>query len=346
MKADYIIVGQGLAGSLLWDALGRRGLRAVVVDDGWRTSASRVAAGLMTPLTGRRFTLTSEYPELFSKASAVLGAAGVLRPTDVYRMFADAEQRERGLSRMGDASCEPFIVSTTSGPRELHADLDDPLGGVLMRGAWTDLPAFMRARKAAMTGAGQFIDDAFDPEGFSAGPEGVKWKGVEARGVVFCDGYRSAIRGPFRDLDWKPAKGEALTLRSDAPVPPFILNREGWALSAGADLWRTGTNWEWAVLDEQPAAVQRDKLLARFRGYFSRPVATEVVAHEAGVRPCTSDSRPYLGTHPALPRVHLLNGLGPRGSVWAPAMAELMADHLQRGTTIPPELDLCRALKR
>ncbi len=344
MRADFIIVGQGLAGSLLAAALQRRGRSVVVVDDGWRSAASKVAAGLMTPLTGRRFTLTPDYPVLFRAAADTLSAAGALRLSGVYRMFVDEEQRGRGLARAVDASCAPFIESVTNGGGELHPALDDPFGGVLMKGAWADLPGLMSRQREALRRTDSLLEDSFDPDSFGHGSSGVTWRGLAAHGVVFCDGYRAALRGPFKDLGWQPAKGEALTLTSDAPTPPFILNREGWALHLGDGTWRTGTNWEWAALDEVPADAQRDKLLGRFRGFFNRPVRTDVSLHLAGVRPCTADSRPYLGTHPALPHVHLFNGLGPRGTVWGPATSELMAEHLHAGAPIPPDLDLRRAL--
>ncbi|MGA0133611.1 MAG: NAD(P)/FAD-dependent oxidoreductase [Opitutales bacterium] len=343
MRADFIIVGQGLAGTLLAEALIAAGRRVIVVDDGWRSSSSRVAAGLMTPLTGRRFTLTPGYPELFARASATLGALGVLRPARVYRMFVDAEQRERGLSRVAEASCAPFIERVTAGPGAAHETLDDPLGGALMRGAWTDLPRLLSEARERLRATGSLVEESFDCDALACQVDGVVWKGLQAGGAVFCDGYKSALAGPFRNLGWQPAKGEALTLVSGAPQTPFILNREGWALPMGGDVWRTGTNWEWGALDESPTAEQKDKLLARFRGYFKGPVATEVTTHQAGVRPCTGDGRPYLGTHPALPRLHLFNGLGPRGTVWAPQMAEIMARHLIAQEAIPPEVDLRRA---
>jgi len=68
MEVDVLIVGQGLAGSLLARRLSAH--KSLVVVDPGLSSASRVAAGLLTPLTGRRFTLTSEYPELLARAAA------------------------------------------------------------------------------------------------------------------------------------------------------------------------------------------------------------------------------------------------------------------------------------
>lgn len=342
MQVDFLIVGQGLAGTLLAQALRARGQKVAVVDDGWKSASSQVAAGLMTPLTGRRFTLTPSYPELFAFAQARLTELGVFRPTSVYRMFADEEQRVKGRKRAEMPAYAPFIEQVTEGQGTLSSDLTDGLGGVLMRGAWVDLRRLLSDEKARLEADGRFIAAHFEPAEVQFGAEGVVWREVRARGIVYCDGYKSSQRGPFAYLPWQPAKGEALSLRSDAPLQPFILNREGWALPLGEGRWRTGTNWAWSELDENPTEVQKEKLLRRFRGYFGKDVSVEVEAHVAGVRPCTSDNLPFLGTHPAEPRCHLFNGLGPRGTVWAPTLAEEMSRHLVDGTPIRADCDLRR----
>ena len=342
MQVDFLIVGQGLAGSLLAKALLRRGRTVHVVDDRWRSSSSQVAAGLMTPLTGRRFTLTKDYPALFASAQACLTELGVFRPIQVYRMFVDEEQRAKGLKRTECQSCQPFIARVTSSQGELDPDLTDAFGGALMNGAWVDLPKLLAEVRAELVAAGSLTEAGFEPEELLVDAAGVAWREVRAKAVVYCDGHKSALRGPFKYLPWQPVKGEALTMRSDVDDKPFILNREGWALPLGQGVWRTGTNWQWDQLDEVPSEAQKLKLIGRFRGYFGREVGVEVTAHVAGVRPCTSDNHPFMGTHPTQPRTHLFNGLGPRGTVWAPVMADEMAAYLCEGRALRKECDLAR----
>jgi glycine/D-amino acid oxidase-like deaminating enzyme len=342
MQVDFLIVGQGLAGSLLAKELLRRGRSVHVVDDGWKSASSQVAAGLMTPLTGRRFTLTKDYPELFAAASARLTELGVFRPTQVYRMFVDEEQRAKGLKRTECTSCQPFIAKVTTLRGELDAGLTDDFGGALMNGAWVDLPKLLSDVRAELLAAGSLTEAAFDPSDAVVTAEGVSWHQLKAGAIIYCDGYKSAQRGPFKYLPWQPAKGEALTLRASVDAKPFILNREGWALPLGQGVWRTGTNWQWDQLDETPTEPQKEKLIRRFRSYFGQDVAVEVTAHIAGVRPCTSDNHPFMGTHPQQTRTHLFGGLGPRGTVWAPLMAEEMAGYLCEGTALRPECNLSR----
>jgi len=342
MRVDVLIVGQGLAGSLLARRLAGR-VSVAVVDPGG-VNASRVAAGLMTPLTGRRFTLTPEYPALVARATEGLGALGVHRPVDVYRMFADEAQRSAGLRRADCEACRPFIRRITAARGELDDGLDDPHGGALMAGGWCDLPALLDATRAWL--GDRLLRDRVDPAELTESGGLVRWKGLEARHVVWCDGWRAALPGGlFSDLAWQPAKGEALDLSTDAPDLPWVLNREGWALPLGGGRWRTGTNWSWEGLGEQPSTAQVDKLVGRFRGYFRRPVRAEVTGHLAGTRPCTRDNRPFLGRHPARPAHWLLNGLGPRGTVWSVSSVDALTAALLDGAPVPARLDLARTVR-
>ena len=54
MQIDYLLVGQGLAGSILGWELMQRGCRILIIDQEIG-NASRIAAGLINPVTGMRF---------------------------------------------------------------------------------------------------------------------------------------------------------------------------------------------------------------------------------------------------------------------------------------------------
>ncbi len=342
MQVDFLIIGQGLAGSLLARALKHRGQKVMVVDDGWKSSSSQVAAGLMTPLTGRRFTLTPEYPELFQRAQKILSSLNVFRSIEVYRIFVDAQQREQGLKRSQSDTCRPFIKKISDQAGELDSRLTDEWGGALMSGAWVDLPKLLHDSRIELQAENAWRQATFDPGDVQITSDFIQWRDVTARGLIYCDGYKSSQRGPFTYLPWKPAKGEAITFQSPVLQTSFVLNREGWALPIGKGRWRAGTNWEWTQLDENPSSMQKEKLIRRFIGYFREPIMLEVTEHVAGVRPCTSDSYPMIGTHPSLPRVHLFNGMGPRGTVWAPTLAEEMADYLVKQSPLRAQCDLRR----
>ena len=65
-KVDYIIIGQGLAGSSVAMHLLERGKKIMVFDDPYPNSASKIAAGLFNPITGKNMVKTWLADETFS----------------------------------------------------------------------------------------------------------------------------------------------------------------------------------------------------------------------------------------------------------------------------------------
>jgi glycine/D-amino acid oxidase-like deaminating enzyme len=68
----------------------------------------------------------------------------------------------------------------------------------------------------------------------------------------------------------------------------------------------------------------------------------EIVEHFAGVRPTVKDRRPLLGTHPKHKNFHILNGLGTRGVMLAPAMAIDLFDFIENGKPLDKTIDIKR----
>jgi glycine oxidase len=67
---DAIIVGQGLAGTTLAWRLREAGQRVLLVDACEAVTSSKIAAGLMTPITGQRLVLTANCDALMAEARA------------------------------------------------------------------------------------------------------------------------------------------------------------------------------------------------------------------------------------------------------------------------------------
>ena len=53
-NSDVIIVGQGLAGTLLAHALLKLNAEIIIIDPGVALTSSNIAAGIIHPVTGRR----------------------------------------------------------------------------------------------------------------------------------------------------------------------------------------------------------------------------------------------------------------------------------------------------
>ncbi|MCB1123318.1 MAG: FAD-dependent oxidoreductase, partial [Verrucomicrobiae bacterium] len=99
VQTDYLVVGQGLAGSALALELLARGKTVLVIDDGHKHASSQVAAGLINPITGRRHALCWRFLEFWNSLetynvwSRELGGS-FFHKKPILRFLRSTEERE------------------------------------------------------------------------------------------------------------------------------------------------------------------------------------------------------------------------------------------------------------
>ena len=143
------IIGAGLAGSTLAWQLFFRGNRPVIFDIPIPNSASRIAAGLITPITGKRMAISWNFETLWPAAVAFYRRveSTVSRPVfqiqQSVRLFQSAEERQAFHDRI--ATLTPYVVPIAP---ELHGVVKRPFGGFAMApAAVLDVSAYLDATR-------------------------------------------------------------------------------------------------------------------------------------------------------------------------------------------------------
>lgn len=356
-RVDVIIVGQGLAGTVLaWELL-RRGQRVLVVDREGTGSASRIAAGLVTPVTGKRLAKSWRWDEVYPVAvafyrerEAELGNT-FFHQRPALRLFATEAERAEFAKRTatsrepGTPNIGEFVRANPAIDRD---HFDAPLGGFEMpAAARLDVPRFLdvsrehfRHRDAYRTAA---IDLPGDVELLPSGVRVAKLE-VEARTLVLCRGFAPGADPWFGGVRFNAAKGEILTMRIPGLREERVIHRGIWLAPAGGDLFRCGATYAWDDLNNTPTATAREEIEAKLRAFLRLPL--EVIDHRAAVRPVIDAGFPVLGRHPSHPALAYFNGLGSKGSLLAPFFAGQLAGCLLGEREPDPEVDVRKFLGR
>lgn len=344
---DDLVVGQGLAGSLLaWELL-RRNRRVLVVDPAPPATdpgASRVAGGIVSPLTGRRFTRPAELESLIGDATDIYGEIEetfrtlVFRECDILRLLRDDLEAAQLAKRQADPAYEPYIGEQHA-PGTLGHGLADGHGSVTIRGARIDVRQLLDRLRDFFRDTARLCEMPLDYDDVAIRDGLVQWRHVRARQVIFCEGHRVRHNPWFHWAPVRPSKGEVLTIRLPRPMPEGIINAGKWLIPAGKDRYRLGATYRRDDSDPTPTEAGRRELLAALDGLFTEPPDVTVLEHQAGVRPGKTDHYPVIGRHPDCPTLAIFNGLGSRGALLAPHYARLLADHLEKGTAIPEAAD-------
>ena len=124
---DYIIAGQGLAGSCMALQLLERGKKILVVDRIRENSATRVAAGLFNPITGKNLAKTWLADELFSCLHTFYPRAEQLTQEKffnsmlLYRPFVSIEEQNTWMFESN--SIQRMALAISGGSPIYHFDL-------------------------------------------------------------------------------------------------------------------------------------------------------------------------------------------------------------------------------
>jgi glycine/D-amino acid oxidase-like deaminating enzyme len=339
---DVIIAGQGLAGTTLAWHLLEKGQRVLVIDAGEPVTSSKIAAGLITPITGQRLTLSWRYDEFLPAArefyTRVEKQTGgkFFHDRTAVRLFKSDAEREIWARRSPQPAFQAHLVAPPPCPL-LDPDLGDASGGgFAMHAAQLDVAAFLDASRSALDWTQMTLDWRRD---VTFGSEDISVRERRTRFLISCEGH-AATRNPY--FSWVPfsaAKGDILTVRFHRPVPPLCLHCGVWvAPTADPQVFRIGSTYDWATLDQVPGASARSEIESKLRAFFSVPYT--VLDHKAAVRPIIYHSQALVGFHPVHKGLGYFNGLGSKGSLHAPWFAERFTDFLVHETPLPEAVDL------
>jgi glycine oxidase len=116
-KYDFVIVGQGIAGTVLSYTLLKRGYDVLVVDNAAEVSSSKVAAGLYNPITGKRMTKSWKADELlafaipFYKEFEKRFSVEILYEKPLYRVFSSIEEQNQWAAKSAYPEYEGLEIS-------------------------------------------------------------------------------------------------------------------------------------------------------------------------------------------------------------------------------------------
>jgi glycine/D-amino acid oxidase-like deaminating enzyme len=345
---DVLIIGQGLAGSLLALALLERGQRIRILDDGHRSSASMAAAGLVNPLGGMRFNRLPHLEACLASAQTRYlqlerqFKLSLWHPIPMVRLFRSEQQMRFYRRQADDPAAAPYLGGRFAAGESGHR-LNDPHGGFRQRGTgYVAVAKLLTSLRTWFRDQGLLVEQDADPANLQLLAGGVRHAGMTARRLVFCQGRRSTSNPWFDWLPLQPAKGEILTLDCDEPLPDEIINAAHWLIPLVEGGWRLGATLDREHLDERPTDAGRRVLLTGLEQLLGRHLPVRIRSHLAGVRPNTSDRQPLLGAHPQHPELCICNGFGGRGSLTIPWYSERFADWLLGHGPLPAGADIRR----
>ena len=344
---DAIVVGHGLAGAVLSRVLQQQGKSVIVFDPNQANTSSKIAAGLINPVTGRRFALSWKFDRLNEHARKFYASweseinDELVYPFPLIRAVEDSRFLNDIEAKTADPTYSLFIENYLDAlPDYFNAGNDL----YQIRQAYrVDIKKLIQASRNQLLKLNALFEIEFNHDQLQINDEGINYDQWSARHIFFCEGYRGASNPWFGYLPFKLTKGEILQLHH-SDLKQIAYKRDLILMPTGPDALWCGTLNFWDFADDQPTVEGERILIEKLRRIYSRTI--HIHDHLAAIRPTIRDRRPLLGCHPKHNSLVIFNGLGTKGALLAPYFANQLVAHVYAKNPIDKEAHINRFLDR
>ena len=347
MQVEYLIIGQGISGTFLSYYLQKEGRSFLVIDNNGNNTPSRIAAGIINPVTGRRMVTVWMAEEVIPFAQQAYRQIGnelninAISQKNIIDFFPNPFMRENFLKRLSEGN---EYIQPVAGEGQYNHLFNYEFGCGEIKPVYTaHMETLLPAWRQQLTTQKALLEESFDIHQLKITSHKIHYKDIEANKIIFCDGAGSFDSPYFKQLPFAPNKGEALIVEIPALPDQHIFKKSVLlAPLAGPTnhLFWAGSNYIWDFDNLAPTAAFREATERSLKEWLKIPF--KILEHRAGVRPATLERRPFAGMHPDLPNIGILNGMGTKGCSLAPFFAKQLTDHLLHNTPINADADVKR----
>ncbi|WP_109302548.1 FAD-binding oxidoreductase [Aquimarina sp. AU474] len=341
---DYIVVGFGLSGLSFIEQLEKNDKSFLVFEDSSQKS-SRVAGGLYNPVILKRFTAAWNAKKQLQKAipfyknvQTKLNEQLVLE-LPVLRRFNSVEEQNAWFEACTKPILEDFLDQELMYNSNEGLDIPFHYGRVHHTGR-IDIKNMLSCYLNYLDKKDCLVNESFDHEQLIITDNFVSYKGQEAKNILFSEGFGVQNNPFFKYLPLVGNKGEYLVISSPKLQLNEAVKSSIFIIPLGNNRYKIGATYNNQDTTSGVTLEAKEELLRKLERFLKVPY--EIIDHVAGIRPTVRDRRPLVGTHPKHKKLHVLNGLGSRGILIGPTVAENLYDAIENDTALDKEIDIKR----
>ena len=344
IEKDYIIVGLGIAGISFCEQLQKHGKSFLVIDSGSEGSTAK-SGGVFNPTVLKRFTAawnaTAFFPvavDFYRHLSEKLQRE-IFVKTPILRIFKSVEEQNNWTVASDKKELQHFLSSKFL--KNENPSITAPLGfGEVLGTAQINATDLLDAYKNLLISKKSLLSESFQYEEVQQLQNGVVYKNISAKKIVFCEGAK-VIENPFFQKNAIIGnKGEYIIIKAPALKLNALLKGPMYVIPLGNDEYKVGATYSRDDYSSNCTEEAKEEILSKLNSFINCPF--EILGQTAGIRPTTKDHRPLLGNFEENPNLVFFNGLGSRGFLMAPLLSEMLFSHLESGIPLLKEIDIKR----
>ena len=345
---DYLIVGSGLAG-ISFAEIALQNKKSILVFDNNSQPSSRIAGGLYNPVVLKRFSEVWKAKEqlefgfpLYHNIQEKLNVVFDYK-IPILRKLASIEEQNNWFQAADKPNLAPFLNPNLINKK--YRNIDAPFYyGLVNETGYLDINTLILSYSNYLKQINAFSEETFDYNAIQFLNNSISYKGIEAKHIIFAEGFGLHANPYFNDLPLVGTKGELLIIKAPNLDLDVVIKSSVFILPIGNDLYKVGATYDWKDKTNIPTEEGKQELVEKLKEIISCDF--EIVEHFGGVRPTVKDRRPLVGTHSNYSQLHVLNGLGTRGVMLGPYLANQLFQYIENEIPLEKEIDIIRCYKK
>ena len=346
MTKKILIIGQGISGTLLSWYLYKAGIPFVVIDNNAAHTASKVAAGIINPVTGRRIVKTWMIDELIPFAvNAYTEIGDFFNQTYITKnSMVDFFATEQMATAFADRLMENADYLAMQNDIDYNHTFNYNYGYGYIQPTYTvAVQSIVANWRNYLQQQHLLITTEYSEALLKVTDSVIMYDTITASHIVYANGEQCSSNNYFKNLPFAPNKGEALLIECNE-LPANLIFKKGLTIAPiGTNLYWVGANYIWNYEDALPTQSFYNDTNLWLQQFVKVPYT--IVAHKAAIRPANLERRPFVGFHPTYKNVGILNGMGAKGTSLAPYFANQLVQYITHQQPILAEADVLRFSK-
>lgn len=344
MNKDILIVGRGLAGTLLSYFCKLHSKSYLIIDKHLPGEASSIAAGMYTPVSGKRMakswmaeTLIPFATQTYAAIEKML-ATKLLHHQQIYQVLSSVKEQNDFTARLDQADFATYL-----NPHPLpYPNTVEPFGAFeVNQSGWVNLTALLSEFEQLLMQEDSLKNEAFNYDALHIDNNQWHYAHYTFGAVAFCEGHQYCHNPYFNFIPYTPTKGEVLTIRCKGLETKRIIKKGVYLVSIGNDCYKAGATYDFTNTQHpNPTPEGLAELTEKIKNITNLPF--DIIKHEAGIRPTAKDRRPIAGEHPQHKNLYILNGLGTKGVMVGPWVAHKLVKNIFDKEPLIPEIRVSR----
>ena len=343
MKFDYLIVGSGLSGVMLCEALRKRGKSFKVISNKSQ-QASIVASGLYNPVVLKRFNKAWDAEKHLPVAMSAYKELELFLEIKIdyklpiYRLFSSIEEQNNWIIASDKISLKPYLISDIKS--NINYNINAPYGyGEVKSTGRIDTKLLLESYSNVLNNEKLISYESFQYDKLKISKK-IVYKGIESSKIIFSEGFGVRQNPFFNYLPIDGTKGELIIINAPKLNSEVIIKSSVFIIPIGNNNYLVGSTYAWDDFNNEPTINAKNKLLNKLDKLVLCPY--KVVYQRAGIRPTVVDRRPLVGKHKFHENLYILNGLGSRGVLIAPTVANALINFIEDKLPLQKEINISR----